>query len=201
MTGFGDGAAGSPGSVWCDAGTSDRAEAPAADATLKPTIEAIHRDHYDFIHRCLRGLGVYPEVIDDAAQETLFVAYRHLPDYEPRTPLRGWLFTIAFQVARNYRRAARRRRRREEQAIALPVRAPSPEAEFQRKEAFGLVERFLDGVDDGKRAVFVLMLMEELPAPEVAATLGIPLNTVYSRLRAVREAFRTMLRRHYEEGP
>jgi RNA polymerase sigma-70 factor (ECF subfamily) len=125
--------------------------------------------------------------------------HRRLPEYEPRTPLRGWLFRIASHVARNYRRSVRRRRHHEKQGTGLQARTLGPEAAVQGREAVELVERFLDGLSDGKRAVFVLALLEALPAPEVAAALDIPLNTVYSRVRALRESFRVMLAKHYQE--
>ncbi|MFT3772528.1 MAG: sigma factor-like helix-turn-helix DNA-binding protein [Minicystis sp.] len=35
--------------------------------------------------------------------------------------------------------------------------------------------------------------LEELTAAEIAAELGIPLNTVYSRLRLARQAFRDLV--------
>jgi len=49
------------------------------------------------------------------------------------------------------------------------------------------VQWFCDTLDDGRRAVFVLALVEEVPAREVAVALEIPLFTVYSRIRALRE--------------
>jgi RNA polymerase sigma-70 factor (ECF subfamily) len=50
------------------------------------------------------------------------------------------------------------------------------------------------------RAVFVLGLLEGLPATEVAAALGVPVNTIYSRVRLLRQSFRTLLAEHYEEA-
>ena len=44
--------------------------------------------------------------------------------------------------------------------------------------------------------MFILALIEQLPAPEVATTLG----TVYSRVRALREGFRAVLAKEYEES-
>ena len=41
--------------------------------------------------------------------------------------------------------------------------------------------------------MFVLALLEQLPVPEVAETLGIPLNTAYTRLRSVRIELRRAL--------
>ena len=45
----------------------------------------------------------------------------------------------------------------------------------------------LDALSDEQRAVFVLADLEELSAPEIASTLEVKLNTVYSRLRSARK--------------
>lgn len=44
-----------------------------------------------------------------------------------------------------------------------------------------------------RRALFVLVLLEEVPAPEAARTLGLPLNTLYSRVRSLRAGLRRAL--------
>ena len=62
----------------------------------------------------------------------------------------------------------------------------SAEDVVDRKRAAGLLERALDQLDEDRRAVFVLYEIEELSIAEVAATIGCPLQTAYSRLRAAR---------------
>jgi RNA polymerase sigma-70 factor (ECF subfamily) len=42
----------------------------------------------------------------------------------------------------------------------------------------------------------VLVELEELTVPEIAGLLGVPVNTVYSRLRAGRQEFNEALARH-----
>jgi RNA polymerase sigma-70 factor (ECF subfamily) len=53
-------------------------------------------------------------------------------------------------------------------------------------------------IDMGRRAVLVLHEIEEMTAPEIAHVLGIPLNTVYSRLRVARGELEQALRRQGE---
>jgi RNA polymerase sigma-70 factor (ECF subfamily) len=48
----------------------------------------------------------------------------------------------------------------------------------------------LAAMDEDKREVFVLAELEQMPASEIAEALGIALNTVSSRLRAARAAFK-----------
>ena len=53
-------------------------------------------------------------------------------------------------------------------------------------EAAAFVQRFLAQLNDKKREIFVLAVLEEMNVVEVAAALSIPLNTAYTRLRSVR---------------
>jgi RNA polymerase sigma-70 factor (ECF subfamily) len=167
----------------------------AASAAL--TLERIHGEHFTFIWRSLRGLGVPVLALDDAAQQVLLIVHRRLPEFEGRSTLRSWLFSIAYRVALNHRRALRRRGPTEPIAEDLEQRSSGPEARAEAREALEFVEQFLAGLPPKKRVLFVLALLEELPAAEVAATLGVPVNTVYSRVRLIRAEFRQALERHY----
>jgi RNA polymerase sigma-70 factor (ECF subfamily) len=52
-----------------------------------------------------------------------------------------------------------------------------------------LLSTLLDGLEERKREVFVLSEILEMSGREIADTIGVPMNTVYSRLRAAREDF------------
>jgi len=57
------------------------------------------------------------------------------------------------------------------------------------------VLRALQEVDLEQRAVLILADIDEQPIPLVAESLGIPLNTAYSRLRVARLRFAAAVRR------
>lgn len=157
-----------------------------ADATAPPPVfEALFRDHYAFVHRTLRALGVEPTAVDDAAQEVFLVVHRRIADYDGRAPARAWIFGIARRVARDFRRKVRRQQARMS-LIEDPRSVPTPEHHVTQQQAVARLERFLDTLDEVRRAVFVLCEIEEMTAPEVATALGIKLNTVYSHLRKAR---------------
>ena len=65
------------------------------------------------------------------------------------------------------------------------IEAPQAAA-VARKQALDLLDRALGSIDMGRRAVLVLHEIEQMTAPEIARTLELPLNTVYSRLRVAR---------------
>ena len=158
------------------------ADADAPDAGFS----SVFRSHHDFVWRCVRRLGVPPALVDDATQEVFVIVLRRLADYDGRAPMRGWLFGILRRVAATYRRRARR-------AASVPTPPPTPSASpeelIARREAVGWVERFLDGLDQDQREVFVLVECEGVPVVDVARTLGIKANTAYSRLRLARRRF------------
>ena len=149
--------------------------------------------HADFVWRSLRQqLGVRGVDIDDAVQEVFVVVSRRLSEYEDRGLMRAWLFSISRQVARHYHRATTRaesRRRR----LVVDVAAPNVEEMMARREAEDLVSEFLDELEEPQRLVFHLADIEGLTAPEIAASLGVNLNTVYARLRSARKRFERVL--------
>ena len=77
---------------------------------------------------------------------------------------------------------------------------PPPQAEaVERSQSLGRLDAALATIDMGRRAVLVLHEIEEMTAPEIAHVLGIPLNTVYSRLRVARTELEQALARQGDE--
>lgn len=122
--------------------------------------------------------------------------HRGLSGFRGDSELRTWLYGIVHNVAFKHRRTAARKGRAEP-LLAEPVgTGPSPDEQAQDAQAAAFVAQFAATLDDKKRDVFVLALVEGLPTPEVAEILGVPLNTAYTRLRSVRAELRAALQRH-----
>lgn len=164
------------------------------DPPRLPPFESLYEEHFAFVWRSLRLLGVSRDALEDAAQETFAVVARRVEAFDGRSSVRTWIFAIARKTAANQRRTQRRKLsplRPLDEPIASP--APSPEAQAQAAEAAARVEAFCDTLDEERRAIFVLALLEGVPVPELAPALGLPLNTVYSRIRALRQALERFL--------
>lgn len=151
--------------------------------------DAVYREHFAFVWRSLRRLGVAPAQLDDAAQDVFLVVHRRLADFEGRSTVKTWLFGIALRVARDHRRRARRDAPSETAPDELRSPGASPHDALERTEAARMLDKLLESIDEDRRPVFILTELEGIAAPEIAAVLGIPLNTVYSRLRLAREEF------------
>jgi len=161
-------------------------------------LELIYREHFDFACRSLRLLGVEADGLEDAAQDVFGVASRRLAEFEGTSSIKTWIFAIVQRVAANHRRTHRRK-----QAPLDPLtpevaasESPSPESEAQAAQSAALIRAFSDGLDESRRALLVLGLIEGVPMRELAEMLGIPLQTAYSRVRALRRSLELYLLEH-----
>jgi len=143
----------------------------------------------------LRRLGVPERDVEDVAHDMFVIVHQRLADFDATRPVRPWLFGIAFRVASDRRRKASVQR----ESLDVQLLEPSVPAEAERglveNERRAFVRRALECVELDRRAVLVLHEIDGVPIPRVAESLGIPLNTAYSRLRLAREEFRAAVKR------
>jgi RNA polymerase sigma-70 factor, ECF subfamily len=175
---------------------------PAQARARAQRFHELYREHFDFVFRNLRRMGIPAAQVDDALQDVFLVVLRRIDGFREGSHAKAWLFAIALRVAGNHRRAQSRR---------APVVAVAPEAlpsvqlgpfeQVSRSEASRVLHAFLDSLDDDKRAVFVLAELEQMTAPEIAEALAVNVNTVYSRLRAARIAFEHAIGQLRRPGP
>jgi RNA polymerase sigma-70 factor (ECF subfamily) len=175
-----------------------RAQAGAAQGELASApaqlgVAEVYDAHGDYVWRCLRSLGVAPSQLDDAVQDVFVVVHQKLADFDGACALRTWLYAIVIRVARRYRSQLARSFREQESSEAPDPRCS--ECALESRQALLVARGALAELDDDKREVFVLVEVEQMSAPEAALVLGIPVNTVYSRLRLARLAFTAKLQR------
>lgn len=156
---------------------------------LPPDFDTVYAENVDFVWRNLRRLGVPDGHLEDACQDAFLVAYRRLGEFAGRSSIRTWLFAIALRVASEHRRKLRRTDGFDVLPDEPPGNEPTPLETAERREAAVLLEQFLAGLSGVLRPVFILAELEQMTAPEIGETLGLKVNTVYSRLRLARQAF------------
>ena len=157
--------------------------------------DEVYTAHAAFVWRTVRRLGVHPADVPDAAQEVFLVVHRKLAEFEGRSLLTTWLFSICLKVAKDVRgRRQRRREDGEDQLAAVTADAAQVDV-VAGKQARAVLERALERLDDDKRSVFVLFELEQLPMNEVAQMLKCPAQTAYARLYAAREIVQASIAR------
>jgi RNA polymerase sigma-70 factor, ECF subfamily len=168
------------------------------------SFRAMYEAHVDFVWRNLRRLGVAESDAPDRTQEVFVVAHKKFTEFEERGHgPRAWLFQIVLRVASEHRRHKRRHPEDADGGVAQDRQSIDAHQtnELARREALQQLDRALATVDVDRRAVLVLHEVEEMTAPEIAESLGIPVNTVYSRLRVARVELEAALRGSGEFAP
>jgi RNA polymerase sigma factor (sigma-70 family) len=141
--------------------------------------------------RCLaRGLVAGEDAAEDVVQETWLTAIERPPRH--RRNLRGWLSSVARNVARQFHRGERRRRRRE---LGTDTRRPArsvPEA-LASVEMRRMIASAVLALEEPYRTTITLRYFEEMTPKEIARHLDVPRSTVSTRIRRGLERLRDRL--------
>jgi len=141
------------------------------------------------LRRYARALLGDRAAADDLVQDTLERAWSRLHQWRAGSDMRAWLFGIMH----NLRVDQLRRPRLSTQSIdadefELPTRATQADALELRD-----LESALSHLADEQREILLLVALEEMSYADIAATLGIPIGTVMSRLSRGRERLRLIM--------
>ena len=141
------------------------------------------------LRRYARALVGDRAAADDLVQDTLERAWSRVAQWRQGSDLRAWLFSIMHNLrVDQLRRPGLKTLPMEDGDFAVPARA----TQSDRLELNDL-ESALARLPEEHRAVLLLVAIEEMRYDEVAATLGIPVGTVMSRLSRGRERLRLIL--------
>lgn len=151
------------------------------------SLRAIYERELTYVWSTLRRLGVRAADLEDASHEVFVVVQRRLADYDESRALRPWLFGIAYRIASEFRRRTKRQSEVELEDVA--TQHSLQDDALGRAQDRALILTALEAVEIDRRAVFILHDIDGTAVPEIAHSLGIPLNTAYSRLRLARAEF------------
>lgn len=139
---------------------------------------------YGFFRRRLES----KERAEDLTQETFLVVIRASVRYEALALVRTYLYGIALKLLAAERR--KQFRRASAESISEPLTRENSDAALWVRQA-------LQKLDTDEREILMLREYEQLSYAEIAEVLGIPVNTVRSKLFRSRLA----LRNHLEPQP
>jgi RNA polymerase sigma factor (sigma-70 family) len=159
-----------------------------------PTWEQVVELHGDRVYRLAYRLTGNRHDAEDLTQDVFVRVFRSLSDYTPGT-FEGWLHRITTNLFLDkVRRQARIRfEALPEDQERLAGRSVSPEQAWSDAHLDADLERALAALAPEFRSAVVLCDLEGLSYEEVAATLGIKLGTVRSRIHRGRTQLRAAL--------
>ena len=186
------GAAGTSGAVAAQSGS---ALGPGPVDWTPPSWEEVVRTHSARVYRLAYRLTGDRHDAEDLTQEVFVRVFRSLSTYAPGT-FEGWLHRITTNLVLDQARRKSRIRFEglaEDAAERLPGREPTPAQAYFDTHLDGDIEAALAALPPEFRAAVVLCDIEGLSYEEIAATLGVKLGTVRSRIHRGRAQLRTAL--------
>jgi RNA polymerase sigma-70 factor, ECF subfamily len=178
-----------------DTGGIELEALPEAAPWTPPTWDEVVRTHSARVYRlAYRLTGNVPDA-EDLTQEVFVRVFRSLPSYTPGT-FEGWLHRITTNLFLDMARRKQRIRFEglgEDAAGRLSGDEPTPAQAFDARHFDGDVQDALAALVPEYRAAVVLCDIEGLSYEEVAATLGVKLGTVRSRIHRGRAQLRAAL--------
>ncbi|MCY0994622.1 sigma-70 family RNA polymerase sigma factor [Nannocystis sp. ILAH1] len=158
---------------------------PRPDDAKIRAFRELYLAEFTFVWATARRLGVPPTLVEDAVQDVFMTAYRRLDQVRFEVSARAWLHGVTRRIAARHRRTAARLSRRLAALAAVPTGPADPPQD--RLAAAEQLERLLARLTGPTRAAFEMAELHGMSGPEIAGELGIPVATVYSRVRLARE--------------
>jgi len=161
----------------------------------------------DRIYNVVYRFVGHHEDAQDVVQEVFMRAYRGIQDFQGRSQVYTWLYSIAGNLARNALRDGGRKgrdlglslNRLEEDAPAVAQHAmrvdATPDRIAEQHELNEVLQECILLLPEHYRMVFVLRTFDQLSYDEIAEALGCPRGTVKSRLNQARVLLRDALRK------
>jgi RNA polymerase sigma-70 factor, ECF subfamily len=121
---------------------------------------------------------------EDLAQEVFVKLWGALPRYDGRARLSTWIYAITRNAAISALRARRRSFSMSDPAVLAEAEgvAAAPVAEPEN----AALRRRIEALPDRQRQAITLYYLDERPVDEVAAMMGLPVNTVKTHLHRAR---------------
>jgi RNA polymerase sigma-70 factor, ECF subfamily len=164
-------------------------------------LRALVAEHFDFIWRLLRRLGLPPADADDSTQYVFMTALSKLDRISPGSE-RTYLYGVALRVLANARRKlAKRREDPLEFGLGLADERLPPDRNVELGQAHVLLDSLLRQLPEELARVLVLAEIEGMTGAEIALLEGIPAGTAASRLRRARTLFQELIQQNPERNP
>jgi RNA polymerase sigma factor (sigma-70 family) len=176
---------------------------PAPSDWTPPSWDEVVRTHSARVYRLAYRLTGNQHDAEDLTQEVFVRVFRSLSSYTPGT-FEGWLHRITTNL---FLDQVRRKQRIRFDALAddaherMAGREPTPAQVYDDRNLDADVQAALDGLPPDFRAAVVLCDIEGLSYEEIAATLGVKLGTVRSRIHRGRAQLRAALEHRAPTAP
>ena len=152
--------------------------------------ELLMRRYNQRLYRITRAIVRDDAEAEDVTQDAWVRAFEHLDQFEGRARFSTWLTRIAVHEASARIRRRGRQTDIEDSMPTLASDAAGPEERAADHELGRVIEEAVDRLPEVYGSAFMLREIEGLSTEETAACLGIPAETVKTRLHRARALLR-----------
>jgi RNA polymerase sigma-70 factor (ECF subfamily) len=192
--------------TWSDAASADWALVQQCAAGDEQACTRLVTDHQRMVYQlALQLLGDSQEALD-LSQEVFLCVFRRLSHFRGQSTLKTWIYRIVVNQASNRLRWWRRRKKSQQVPIDDPAACrgelaesrhfAQPDRMLEQRETAGVVWQALGQLPFDQRTAIVLREIHGLSYDEIAASLGVAVGTVKSRLARARTTLRSSLGSH-----
>ena len=184
-------------------GSEQRLDVCILEKETQEMQDVVTRSMPSFYRRAYRYLGNAADA-EDAVQDALLSACRHLDQFKGQSKMSTWLTTIVINSALTQ---LRRRPRQLHTSLdeqfgeepgycvseRLGDRRPSPEDECIKSELYGYLMHFVEELPPASRSAFQLRDLDGLTTSEAAQILGVADVTVKAHVSRARAKLRRLI--------
>ena len=147
-------------------------------------------EHVPVVRAFLLRLGVAQDDLDDLTQEVFVAVIGGLNQFQGASQFSTWSLGIALNLSRSWWR-----RRNSELELPADARGSThpPDHQLLNRERGTELRSALAQLPRSLQEAFILRHVEQLPATEVAASLGVPEGTARRRTFQARQQLRALL--------
>lgn len=165
---------------------SDEALLAAVSRGEQDALRALYDRHAAAMLRLVRRMTARTGGAEEVLQETWLAVWSSAGGFRGDSPARGWLFGVAKRQALTHVRRTRPTPVELDEADEPADPVGDVESAVLDRIARDELAAAVRSLPEHLREVLLLVLADDLSYPEVAATLGIPVGTVKSRMSHAR---------------
>jgi RNA polymerase sigma-70 factor (ECF subfamily) len=181
------------GRLGSDQGTSDEALVRAIAAGDQRAMHALYARHSVRVYRFVLRLTKDTSMADDLVSEVFLDVYRGARGFKAKSQVSTWLLAIARNKALSAMRARLDEQLDDEMVTAIADPADNAETTADKHGRCAIVQRCLSKLSPLHREVLDLVYYHERSVDEVSQIVGIPVNTVKTRMFYARKRMEKLL--------
>lgn len=150
--------------------------------------------HQVRVHRFLLRIVRNEAVAEELTNEVFMEVWRNAQRFEGNSAPQSWMLSIAHNRAVSSLRKRREESWDEERAQEVADEGDNPETAAQKHDKSAVMRRCMEALSVEHREIIDLVYYHEMSIAEVAAVVGIPENTVKTRMFYARKRLSEILK-------